>query len=372
MEIRPSGASTWAACSGYPAMVARYPEIPEESDDDVREDGIAAHWLAHQIYTAEMPELNSLSPNGRTLDEDMFDGVDMYLDHIRSWPEPQNTHIEESVDCSIILRGMKGTPDAWNWNPATRVLRVSDFKYGFKFVEVWFNLQLIIYALSILEKLGMTGMDDQQIVVEFSIVQPRSFHRDGHIRIWRVLASDLRAEANFLRDRAHAASLPNASCTPNDMCGDCPGRHACMAFQNAALHALEVSYDSVPLELSPAALGNERRIIKQAMKRLEGRLSGIEGQIESLINSGVVVPHATMSPHYHREGWKPGVKADVLNLGKYYDTDVAKPREPISPARARKVLPHDIVAMYAHKPLGGYKVTTTDPLEAVKKFTKQP
>jgi len=370
--IRPSGAGIWAICSGYAAMCANYPELPDEPDDEIREDGIACHWLVYEIWNGRYPQLDSLSPNNRILTEEMFDAADQWIDLLLSWGETQNTQCEKQISCDIILAGMKGTPDAFNWNASTRVLRVADLKFGFKFVEVWYNLQLIIYALALIEYLGINGIDDQQTVVEFTIVQPRSYHREGDIRTWRVYASDLRGYANILRDKAHAATQPNAPCTVNPGCHDCRARHACMTFQQAALTAVEISYQGLPLELSPAALGNERRIIKQSIKRLEGRLSGIDAQIQALITSGTVVPYAAIVPHYHRECYLPGVKPAVLNLGKYFNKDVAKPREPVSPAKLRKLLPPDIVAAYAHKPLSGYKVATADPLEAVKKFTKQP
>jgi hypothetical protein len=346
-------------------MRAYYPDAPDEADNEIREDGIACHWLAAELHHQRFPALNSLSPNGRVLDDDMFDAADEYLTAIHSWPGVVPV-VEQPIDCSTIVPGMWGTPDAWAYSPTTRTIYIADLKYGFRFVEVWENWQMVCYVAALLVLLQLI---DTETWVEFTIVQPRSGHRDGTTRTWRVNASDLRAQINILRGAAADAMKPTPLCTPNPGCTDCPARHACVALQNSALRALETSYEGVPLELSPAAIGDELRRLKEAEKRIEARITGLTQQAESLIRNGTVVPWWSLEPTYARERWRDGTEAQVLSIAKFYGTDVAKPLMPISPAQARKKLPDSVVAVFAHKPSTGVRLTKLDPFAAKKKFT---
>jgi hypothetical protein len=352
-------------------MRAAYPEAPDEADNDVREDGTACHWLAAETWEGRHHPEGTLSPNNRVIDEDMFDAVDMYHDVLRSW-EGVVPVIEKQIPCDVIFPGMAGTPDAWAYNPTTRTLYIADLKYGFRFVEVWDNWQLLVYVAALLELLNINGLMDQNLIVQMTIVQPRSSHRDGPVRTRRVRASELRAAFNTLRAAAAEAMKDDPACTPNPHCGDCAGRHACVALQNSALGALETSYAGVPLELTPAAIGDELRRLKEGQARIEARLTGLQGQAETLIRNGTVVPHWTLETTFARERWREGTEAQVLTLGHLMGQDLGKPQQPISPARARKLVPAAMLAGFAHKPSTGVRLAKQDPLQARKKFSEQP
>jgi hypothetical protein len=350
-------------------MRAAFPEVPEETDNDVREDGIAAHWLSAEIFNGRIPAVDSLSPNKRLMDEDMFDGADMYVSELFRWRfAGLDVHVEELLELDVILDGMSGTPDAWAYDKSRRRLYIADFKYGFRFVEVWYNWQLLCYSLGLMHKLALY---DEVTTIEFIIVQPRSNHRDGPVRRWCVKASDLRAQWNILKNKAAEAAKRDTQCVPNPGCLNCAGRHACMALQNAALTALETAYSSVPLELSPLAIGDELRRLKDASKKMEARISGLEMQAESLLKKGDVVPGWMLAPTYARERWRDGVESQVLTLGLLYGADLAKPRKPITPAQAKKLLPAPVVKMFSHTPSTGVRLTQQSPHEVTKKFTNQ-
>lgn len=345
-------------------MRAAYPDAPDEADTEIREDGIACHWLAAEIFNGRFPALNSFAPNNRALTEEMFYAVDMYLDVLRGWQGA--VKVEQQLDCSAIYPGMKGTPDAWCYTPT--VIDVVDLKFGFRFVEVWENLQLVCYAAAILELMGVDGAQDQQLQFRFTIVQPRSYHHEGPIRTWTIGASELRGHINWLRAAAINAMKPNALCVANPGCTNCPARHACSALQNSALTALEQSYAGIPLELSPTGVGDELRRLKEAAKHLDARITGLEGQAESLLRTGNVVPGWSLEPSFARERWRDGTESQVMTLGRYYNVDTAKPAQAVSPAQARKLLPPEIVAAYAFRPSTGVRLTKQDKFQARKKF----
>ena len=111
-HLRPSSAATWVLCSGNIDMRAMFPLAPDEADNEVCEDGTACHWVASEVWDGRFPPVDSLSPNGRVLTDEMFDAVDMYHDVLRSW-EGVIVVCEKYVPIPRILQGFGGTPDAW-------------------------------------------------------------------------------------------------------------------------------------------------------------------------------------------------------------------------------------------------------------------
>lgn len=344
-------------------MRSMYPDAPDEADTEVAEDGTACHWLAAETWCGRLYEEGALSPNGRVLTEEMFDAVEMYLGVLREWPNVVPV-CEQQIPIDRILQGMRGTPDAWAYDPSTKTLYVADLKFGFRFVEVWDNWQLICYACGLLDLLRLSW-EDTRIV--FTIVQPRAHHREGPIRKWVTSASAIKPFVDQLIYAAHTATLY----IPNPGCFDCAGRHACSAFQNAAMRACEIAYGGGSThELSPAALGKELTVLKDARKKIEGRISGLEVAAEDLIRKGKVVPGWTMSATYARETWREGSDEQLRTLAEKFfgGAVVTKPAKLLPPSQARKVLPASIVAIFAHKPSTGARLTKQDPLEARKAF----
>lgn len=368
-DLRPSAAAIWQVCHGYAAMLRAYPQ-PEgdlEADNEVREDGTACHWLAEEMWHGRQHEVGALSPNNRTITEEMHDAVAMYHEALRApnrgWD--MEWHIEAPVDCAWFVPGMKGTADAWGHKPGW--LRVVDLKYGFAFVEVWENPQLIVYGHSIATQLAM-GDDD---MVEFTIVQPRSYHRDGQVRTWHINVGELRKLAEPLRAAAHAALVPGAKCTPNPGCFHCPARHVCVALQQSAIRAMEQSYASVPFELEPAAVAGELTRLKTAAKHMEGRITGLTAQAEAMLRNGTVVPGWDIQQGVGRTRWLDGCQEKLLALGDYFGVDIAAPRVPVSPTKAKTLLPEKVIGMYTHRPSTGVKLVKQDKFAAAKAFSNQ-
>jgi hypothetical protein len=363
--LRPSAAATWVVCNGYARMRSHFPDAPDEADDEIREDGVACHWLASEVWHGRTPKLDSLSPNHRVLDDDMFDAVDLYLDILRSW-EGAEVYVEQKISVAAVIPGQEGTPDAWSYNPTMKLLRVADLKYGFRFVEVWENWQMIVYVLSLI---ALLQLDDRDLLVEFTICQPRSHHRDGPVRKWRVKASDLRAYANILAGAVADANKPDPPCIPNPGCTDCPARHACVALQNTALRALELAYAGVPLELTPGAVGDELRRLEDAARKLDARITGLKTQAESLLRAGAIVPYWGLETAFARLRWREGMEAQIAALGVLFKVNLLNDPKPITPTQAKKTgLPAAILDAYSHKPSTGVKLTRQDPNKARKVF----
>lgn len=367
--LAPSSAARWVACPGSVAMSMLYPE-PETPES---REGTAAHWVAYELFNEDTPEIGEIAPNGEVVTEEMVEGAILYCDAIRPalslCPVGTRAHIEERVDISYINAHNWGTPDLWFFNETSAELWIYDYKFGHGYVDAFENWQLIDYAAGILAELDVCGLYDQAIRVHITVVQPRSYHKDGPVRTWSIVASELRPYFNIITNQAAVALSNNPPCIPNDECEFCPGRHACNALQIEAYKAIKHSGRSVPVELSNDALALEAFILNRAKKRLDARLTGLEQQIESRIRGGQIVSGYAVEPSYGRETWAVPT-AEVLALGNLFSVPVAK-NDVITPNQAIKAgLDKSIVAQYTKRPSNGLKLIVDDGKLARKVFAK--
>ena len=192
-KLPPSSAARRMACPGSRALEEKY---PEDQDSPHAVEGKAAHKVCFDLLTAtlECVDINKSTylQNNISINEEMWDGARIYVDHILGVYEFTDVYaIEERIDISTIHTDCWGTPDFWLAKGRTE-LHLWDYKYGHKYVEVFENWQLIEYAAGILDYLGITGLEDQHLKIHFHVVQPRSYHRLGHIRSWEIKAVELR------------------------------------------------------------------------------------------------------------------------------------------------------------------------------------
>ena len=383
--LPPSGAAAWVVCALWPTMNQRYPELEEGVE---AAEGTAAHWVfGEQLYQRPVG-VGNVAPNGVPVTLEMLEGADLYVEEVgrayASLASVSHYQVEQRVAIPAVHPNNWGTPDTWIFghNPTTGRARliVIDYKFGHGFVEVFENWQLFDYALGILEQLGIDGAGAEHVDLEFVVVQPRSYHRDGPIRRWVAQAPNmaattwnshsLRAMANRLKLAAEAAHMPNPAAHPDpEACKHCPGRHACEALQRASFAAMDVAGMSMPVEMSVDAMGLELRMLERSLKLMQARASGLAEQLEHAIVGGARSPHYAMMPGESQLVWvKPA--AEVLALGQMCNVDLAKPREPITPTQAKKLVDPDLVALYADRTRPSLKLAPIDTVGARKVFFK--
>lgn len=366
--LRPSSAAVWSKCHGYAALNAALgTEYVEETDNELREDGVACHWLAAELWEGRPVEPGTLSPNGREITEEMVLAVDEYHSMIRGWDAP-GVSIEQQVPVSRFFPGVAdGTPDVWGYNSVTYTLFVGDLKYGFTPVEVWRNAQLIVYAWTLVCRLSETTGRRVENIRMF-ICQPRLPHRDGTIREWGVSHDELQALATTLKEAAAKCYAPNPSCTVGSQCRNCMGAYACRTLQAAGGSGMEVSYDATPFVLNDAQLGYELSKLMRARDHIEYRLNGLSMQAESLIRKGKRVPGFELGRKATRWRWRDGAEPIVRRLGELFGVEVMQPPKVKSVAKLRDAFPIDVQTMYAEKPTGELTLRSVDPNEAIKKL----
>lgn len=375
--LAPSSAHRWVICALSASLEAAYPQL---GDTPASLEGTAAHWAVQECLYGRPPVVGSQAPNGVAIDAEMLEAAEMVCDDIiatlgPNWP--QMLVVEQRVTIPRVHPQNWGTPDYRAWARTSQnqnILFVWDFKYGHGVVDAFENWQLIDYVAGCLSEAQITGATDQQTVVDMRVIQPRAHHRDGPVRHWRVMASDLRGHINRLAMAAEDATGVAPTARPDPVaCEHCTGRHACEALQRAAYFAADKGKHYAPLDLSPHALGLELRTLTRAMGILEARISGLQAEATAQLKSGKNVPFWMMESPVGRLAWtKPA--AEVIVYGQMFGVDLAKDVEPITPTQAKAKfkaakLPESMVEPYAARPNGALKLVADDGSKARLTFS---
>lgn len=370
--LAPSAAGRWGVCALSASLEAAYPET-EESPESL--EGTAAHWVVECVLRGHTIPVGFQTPNSVAVTQEMLEGASLVAKTIEATIGPhwrEMIVIERRVQIPRIHpQHCWGTPDyrAWAQPPDGRlILFLFDYKFGHGIVDVIENDQLVAYQSGLLDE--MPGLDDQRTIVSMTIIQPRAYHRDGPVRTWRVLASDLRSQVNRLRNQAESALLPSPPATPDpEACKNCRGRVHCEANQRAGYSAAEKGQQSTPINMSPHALGLELRALKRAQALLNARVTGLEEEAVSIIKRGKLVPFWMMESTPGKLKWNKPVP-EVIALGQIYGVDVQAEPDVITPTQAKaKGLPESLVDAYASRPTGAAKLVFDDGTKARLTFT---
>lgn len=356
--LPPSGAADWKACTMWPTMNALY---PESGDKQAADEGSACHWAGAELHYGRPVDVGARAPNGVLIDDELLDVAEVFAASLHS-DDPAPWNIEQRIIAPRAIHEQNwGTPDAWRLRG--NVLQLRDWKAGYGYVSEFENWQLINYAALIITELGL---DDQAIIVEMTIVQPRCYGASGPIRTWTVRACDLRAHWNILRMAAEkAVTAPEATTGPQ--CEHCPGRAACPELQRVAGHIADRSATVLPLNMPPHAVGLELRNLRRARDVLDARITGLEEQALGMMRAGQQVPFWSVQHGQGRERWTvPGEQ--VAALGMMLGQQLTKV-VPITPAQARaKGVDEATVAAMSERPAGAAKLVPDDGTQARKVF----
>lgn len=375
--VPPSGLSLIVGCTASLQLQANPAIVPQPQTEE-KAQGTAAHMVAMWAAMGRLPELGyEFTSEGRNwkVDIDMRNGARQYAEALGGFHS--TLRLEDPVRCSVIHpTDCHGTPDAWRmfefkeWAKLAgeilaapfvargfkNVVRVGDYKYGHRFVEVFECWQLIAYGVGVLERLQLS---DETTLFEFILVQPRAYHREGPVRVWRVAARDLRALVNIAFNKAHEALGPNSVATVGEHCIDCEARHLCVTYKRSNANILDFSGNPELEPLDAEAMGNELRLIDQALARLEGRRTGLAIAVESVLRAGKRVPYFEMAPGRSTLKWKDDVSVEeIAQFGDLINVNLRKPPEVMTPTQAiaAGVAEEIIKGDYAHRPDAALKL----------------
>lgn len=343
MPITPYSAARRVACPGSRALEEKYPQLEQSAS---AAEGTLAHWVAMQIC-ASKPFLKAFETT-----PEMISGGELFKTEISK----HNTgvlHLENEIKIPLFNEPIIGRPDAWIYNCEAATVYIYEYKFGRTPVEAFENWQLIEYGY---------GISSTPILIDkfiFKVIQPRDL-RGNTVKTWEVSADKIASYFNTLRTQEQLAANDNAPCIPNPECTYCSARHACPALQAACLQAVDISEQNTPIDLTPDAVGSELRILEQAVKRLNARITGLTEQATSMIRQGSRVSHYTLESTVGRETWRIPT-TEVIALGKLSGLNLQKPIESITPKQARDAgLSTEFTDRYAERSKGALKLTPLD------------
>ncbi len=359
--LAPSSAHRWVHCARAPSLEAAYPET-EPSIDAL--EGTAAHWVVEMRLRNAPVSIGAQAPNGIAVTAEMIEAsAVVYADIIKvlgfNWH--QRLFIETPVQIPRVHAKNWGTPDYRAWTQlvdGSLSLTVWDFKYGYGIHEAFENWQLIDYVAGCLSEAKIDGLQEQNVIVDMRVIQPRAFHRDGPVRNWQVRASDLRGYFNRLEMGAEDATSLTPTATPHpDACKNCKGRHACEALQRSAYASAERGQHYAALDLPPHALGLELKALKKAQALLDARVSGLETEVTAKLKQGIPIPFWSLESTPGRLNWvKPA--SEVAAVGQMLGITLTKEPDVITPTQAKAAgVPESIINLYATRPSGAVKLT---------------
>jgi len=377
-----SGASIWGYCAAAPKAQAQFPE-PEETEET--REGTAVHWVIESVLTACKHGFTSSNaedfigvqaPNGVIITEEMSEGADEFIQEIvetclKHKIPYSDLHVEERVTGGNTIHTENwGTPDCWVYARHISTLFLWDYKNGHRYVEVFENRQMVDYAALIMAELGINGLTDQTLKIDFCIVQPRCYHADGIVRHWQCVASDLRGLINILTSKAAEAMTDNPTITTGPHCRDCNARHACRGAQLAAMAAIdyELKLNGSINELPPEALGIELRMLERAQQAISARLDGLKEQV---IATKKQVPGWMLKQGQGRQKWNKPTQ-EIIALGDMMSVDLRKPEDICTPKQAiKKGIDAAVINAYSFTPNTGLKLER-DTGAIAKRIFSQP
>jgi hypothetical protein len=236
----PSAAHRWFACPGSIRLCA---DLPPRSSS-YADEGTAAHELAAMCLqdgddaALHLGKVINVGERYFTVDEEMADAVQVFLDLVRGFVEDgYELRSEVKLNLEHLWPAQYGTGDAVLFNEATHDLQVVDFKYGKGIaVEPDENPQLLSYLSGAAKLYHNQGVE----TVSVHIVQPRV--PGPQVKSWETTVERLAEFETEFRTAAETASQPNAPLVPGNHCVFCPAAGFCPALRDLSLKIAQAEF----------------------------------------------------------------------------------------------------------------------------------
>lgn len=360
-EYAPSSMYLTVACPGWQRQASLLPPEPETEasrEGDAGHEVAAWHALGRPLVVAP-----SLTSNGVEVTEEMIDGAALWVEALEGYP----ARIETPVQIQRVhMTKCWGTPDARQWSPATKILRVADYKFGYGFVDEFENWQMLAYLVGIIDELGL--YNDPDVTLEMTIVQPR-YYNGKPIRTWSIKLPEIWPYLERMQAAVREAESENPRVMSGTHCTYCPARGACNTYRKTIGNAIDFAGLADPMASTPEDVGRELKVVQEFIKRLEARETGLAALAEALIRQGKRVPYFSFEQTVGRLAWTAPI--DVVEMtARLAGKSIMAPAKPITPTQAkdRKILDVSVIGEYSARPMGAFKLvpTTTKTVRSFK------
>lgn len=360
-EYAPSSMYLTVACPGWREQSKLTP--PEPLGEAARE-GEAGHEIVALAARCNgwTPSGRIIASNGVEITDEMIDGARLWVEALEGYP----AHIETPIAIRRIhMTKCWGTPDARQWSPEARTIRLADYKFGHEFVDEFENWQMLAYVAGFIDEIGIDDRDTD-VRIEMTIVQPRYYGVDP-IRTWTITLPEFWPYLERMQAAVREAEGPNPRTMSGTHCTHCPARSTCKTLQRTVHHAVDFGGRADPILLTPEQIGPELYLVREFIKRLEARETGLATLAETMIRQGARVPNFELEPTFGRLAWTVPLKV-VEMTAQLSGKSALKPPELITPTQAkeRKILDARVISEYSDRPKTGFKLVPTSPKTARK------
>lgn len=369
LEHSPKGASSaerWMNCAGSAALLKQL-EFPETDEPEYRGLGKAAHQLAYDCLTKTLDTWETIGTEvmGFTVDKNMADAVQTYIDYVRGFMTGQTTIlIEERIGADPTKRphpDFYGTVDFGAYGPVA--LRVTDYKHGEGIVvEPEDNVQMKYYAYGLLYEQRQRGVEikpDRKVIL--CICQPRAYHELGGVREWETTAGEILVWGDeVLIPKMEATELDNEF-NAGQWCRFCPAKLFCPLLVGLFGAAAKANPNAIP-QLSDQRLSLEY----QQREAVRFYMKALDDEVYRRNMTGNTVPETKLVYKKANRVFRDG--AQELFVQRFGD-EAFEPAEFKSPAKMEKVSGDAaaLVKEWAYMPKTGLTVApASDKRTAVK------
>ncbi|WP_151820131.1 DUF2800 domain-containing protein [Acinetobacter soli] len=381
-KLSPSSAHRWLNCAGSMILEKDFPD----SSSEHAELGTAAHFLAsecleqgkdatdflnRQIYLVngvahwwERPETINIS-TFYTVDLEMTENIQKYLDAVRSQSEGNQLLVEQRVSFGsrIGSENAFGTADVIILTADE--IQVHDLKYGRGVkVDATGNEQLNLYGIGALEEFGMLGEYKQ---IRKVIHQPRiGHHSEEVVTIAELEEFEQKVKNGVAHIRALEIGLEDGdggaiadfegSFNPGEkQCQWCKAKAVCPALANHLMETMLGEFENLDeVELQTAVPEATAQIVSYENDRLskfyaaiplfENWIKAIDAAVHEKLHAGEVVPGFKLVEG--RKGsrkWSDDKEAEELFKSMRLKTEQMYDLKVISPTTAAKLQKENII-----------------------------
>ena len=306
-DIGPSALHRLLACPGSHKLSK---SRPKGGTSVYAAEGTVAHGIAEDALLNDKDPRASLGDELEadgytfTVDEEMIEGVELYVDHCRSVGAGATwTRVEQTVNLGGLWspndppEPIFGTADFIAFDTTRNHMTICDFKYGRGDVDPEDNPQAMAYALGAVLTFAVLPRE-----VDIYIVQPRGKENPG-VKHWRTTGLDLMTwGTEVLKPGVQKLMEPSAPLVPGTHCKFCPGLAVCPALRKLAGETAREQF--APTPPSPTSLGDEE--LAQIMDRAEiikPWLEAVQAEVSARIDRGGSVPGWKLVPKRAVRKW---------------------------------------------------------------------
>lgn len=379
-KLSPSSAHRWMQCAGSMILEKGLPDSSSVHADE----GTAAHFLASECLeqgknatdflncfivikkgNAEWDQSAAETRSGFSVDLEMAENVQIYLDAVRSQAEGNELLVEQRVDFSEYI----GAENAFGTSDAVILtadeIQVHDLKYGRGVkVDADGNEQLKLYGLGALNSFGMFG-DFKR--VRQVIHQPRLKHCSEAVCTVEELekfAAEAKDQVSYIRvledgleegDGGAIADFEGSFNPGEKQCHWCKAKATCPALTRHVMQTVIGDFedlDNVDINAQiDTATGEVSNIendrlgyLFAAVPLIENWIKAVSSAVHNKLHSGESVPgFKIVQGKQGNRAWSNAEEAEALLKSMRLKTEQMYDLKLISPTTAEKLQKSEVI-----------------------------